>query len=56
MNLSIKNDWFVCYKGFIYANKPLDVHTRINNKVVIEKMYVLEHVAQLKNIFNLCTN
>ncbi len=29
--------WFVTYKGFIYANKPLDVHTRIYNKTVIDR-------------------
>ena len=30
--------WFAYYKGMIYANGKLDVHARINNKIVIDNM------------------
>jgi hypothetical protein len=35
-NLSF-DGWFLCYKGYGYANLPLkDIHARINNKAMID--------------------
>ena len=31
------------YKGFIYGNRPTDIHSRINNKVIIEKIIQKEN-------------
>lgn len=40
MNLAYyKHDrWFFTYKGRVYRNKPLDINTAINNKVVIDSL------------------
>ncbi len=28
--------WFAFYKGFVYRNRPLNIHTAINNKLIID--------------------
>lgn len=39
-NLALeKNKWFATYKGWVYANFPTDINSRINNKQKIDAMY-----------------
>lgn len=52
MNLGKRNDWIWTYRGYVYANKPLSIHHRINNKVIIDQL----HKQEIERLYNALTS
>ena len=51
--LNIYHDrWFKTYKGRIYKNSVTDIHTAINNKVVIDRLKPIKSILTVSEQLN----